>query len=166
MWAGVWWRVHWQIRALSILTLTAPECGCVLCTVTRLTRTSALYTCCPAAESTVMRGHRHDLMRKYWEYDIHNDIFSAFSNGALMNCCAGHQIRVNFSNWDELYFAITLLVERAAAVILCCLNCEAHLESLCILYYTPCRSWISTIYMKISYVDTSWWGAKLMVTSL
>ena len=51
----------------------------------------------------------------------HNDIFSAFSNALLMNCCTGHQIRVNFSNSDELCF--TLLVKSAAAVIPCCLNC-------------------------------------------
>ena len=39
----------------------------------------------------------------------HNDIFSAFSNALLKNHCAGHQIRVNFSNSNELYFALLYL---------------------------------------------------------
>ena len=57
----------------------------------------------------------------------HNDIFSAFSNAVLMNRCAGHQIRVI----SQIEITLLLLVESAEAVIPCCLNFEAHLESLC-----------------------------------
>ena len=66
---------------------------------------------------------------------FHNDIFSAFSNAVLMNHCSGHQIHTNcYFSQIEMNFAYLFKykwrVESAAAVFLCCLNCEAHLELL------------------------------------